>query len=173
MRNVRAITILTGFQDGNPSMTWRRLMKTQWWVTACLTALPALTCCAAVAQERNDQNRPESRKDENRGQSKKKYRQFNQKQQQAARAYYNQHQDHPVFRQPDQWNNDYENRLRPGYVLDDDMRRMSRPAPDDMTRGMGRPPRGYRYVVIGGHVVLVDSGYRVHDAIHFEINIGH
>jgi Ni/Co efflux regulator RcnB len=147
-------------------------MKTQWWVTACVAALLALTCCAAVAQDRNDQNRPESKKDENRGQSKK-YRQFNEKQQQAARGYYNQHQDHPVFKQPDQWNNDYESRLRPGYVLDDDMRRMSRPAPDELTRGLGRPPRGYRYIVIGGHVILVDSGYRVHDAIHLEVNIGH
>jgi Ni/Co efflux regulator RcnB len=137
-------------------------MKTKWWVTACVTALLALTCCAAVAQ--NDQNR---------GQSKKQYRQFNQNQQQAARAYYNQHQDHPVFRHPDQWNNDYESRIRPGYVLDDDMRRMSQPAPDDMIRGMGRAPRGYRYIVVGGHVVLVDNGYRVHDAIHFEISVGH
>jgi Ni/Co efflux regulator RcnB len=143
-------------------------MKTQWWVTACVTALLALTCCAAVAQ--NDQNRGN---DKNRGQSDKTYRKFNDKQQQSARAYYNQHQDHPVFKQPDQWNNDYESRIRPGYVLDDDMRRMSRPAPDDMIRSMGRPPRGYRYVVIGGHVVLIDSGYRVHDAIHFEINVGH
>ena len=146
-------------------------MNTKWWVTACVTALLALTCCAAVAQ--NDQNRGQSKKDENRGQSKKSYRQFNEKQQQAARSYYNQHQDRPEFKQPDQWNNDYESRLRPGYVLDDDVRRMSRPAPDDLIRGMGRPPHGYRYVVIGGHVVLVDSGYRVHDAIHFEVNVGH
>lgn len=143
-------------------------MKTQWWVSACVTALLALACCAAVAQ--NDQNRGN---DENRGQSDKTYRKFNDKQQQAARSYYNKHQDHPVFKQPDQWNNDYESRLQPGYVLDDDMRRMSRPAPDDMIRGLGRAPRGYRYVVIGGHVVLIDSGYRVHDAIHLEINVGH
>ena len=147
-------------------------MKTQWWVTACVTALLALTCCAAVAQDRNDQNRGENRNDENRGQSKKKYRQFNEKQRQYARTYYNQNRNHEVFKQ-DNWNNDYENRLKPGYVLDEDMRRMSRPAPDDMIRGMGRPPRGYRYVVIGGHVVLIDDGYRVHDAIHFEVNIGH
>jgi hypothetical protein len=58
-------------------------------------------------------------------------------------------------------------------VLDDDMRHMSRPAPYEMTRGMGRAPRGYRYIVIGGNVILVDRGYRVHDAIHFDINIGH
>jgi hypothetical protein len=154
-------------------------MKTRWLTTACVTALLAFASIAAVAQDRNDQNRGndenrgQSKKDENRGQSKKHYRQFNEHQQQAAREYYNQHRDHPVFRQPDQWNDDYERRIQPGYVLDDDMRRMSRPAPDDMIRGFGRAPRGYRYVVIGGHVILVDRGYRVHDAIHFEINIGH
>ena len=148
-------------------------MKTQWWVTACVTALLALTCCAAVAQERNDQNRGEGKRDENRGQSKKRYRQFNEKQRQYATTYYNQNRNHEAFRQDIRWNNDYEGRLRPGYVLDNDMRGMMRPAPYEMTRGFGRAPWGYRYVVIGGHVVLIDRGYRVHDAIHFEINIGH
>ena len=148
-------------------------MKTRWLMTTCVTVLLALTSIAAVAQDQHDQNRGQSKKDENRGQSKKQYRQFNQKQQQAARTYYNQHQDHPVFKQPDQWNDDYERRIQPGYVLDDDMRRMSRTAPDDMIRGFGRAPRGYHYIVIGSHVILVDSGYRVHDAIHLEINIGH
>jgi len=156
-------------------------MKTQWWVTACATALLALASIGAAAQDRgqdgNDQgrgndNHGQSKKEQNRGQSKKQYRQFNQEQQQAARAYYNQNQGQPVFRQPDQWNSDYETRLQPGYVLDEDMRRMSRPAPDELTRGLGRAPRGYRYIVIGGHVVLVDSGYRVHDAIHLELNVG-
>ena len=143
-------------------------MKTQWWVTACVTAMLALTCCAAAAKD--DQNRGNDR---NRGQDKKAYRQFNEGQRQHAYNYYNQHRNEEVFRQDNRWNNDYENRLQPGYVLDDDMRRMSRPAPYEMTRGMGRAPWGYRYVVIGGHVVLIDRGYRVHDAIHFEINVGH
>jgi hypothetical protein len=152
-------------------------MKTRWWVTACVTVLLALTCCAAVAQDDqnrgNDRNRGQGQRNENRGQTKKRYRRFNQRQQQYARTYYNQNQNHEAFRRDDRWNDDYERRIQPGYVLDDDMRRMSRPAPYEMTRGMGRPPRGYRYIVIGGHVILVDSGYRVHDAIHFEINIGH
>lgn len=158
-------------------------MKKRWLLAACGTALLAFTGTAAAAQDRgqngndqgrdNDDNRGQSQRYENRGQSKKRYRQFKENQRQYARTYYNQHQDHPEFRQPDQWNDDYERRIQPGYVLDDDMRRISRPAPDDMTRGMGRPPRGYRYIVIGGHVILVDSGYRVHDAVHFEINIGH
>ena len=137
-------------------------MKTRWWVTACVTALLALTCGVAVAQDKNDQNR---------GQTNKQYRKFNQKQQQAARTYYNQNQHQEVFKPDSRWNDDYENRLKPGYVLDNDMRGMSRPAPPEMTRGLGPAPRGYSYVVIGGHVVLIDSGYRVHDAIHLHINL--
>ncbi|MDD5542447.1 MAG: hypothetical protein PHX83_04670 [Acidobacteriia bacterium] len=143
-------------------------MKTRWWMTACATALLALMCSAAVAQDRNDHDN-----DRNRGQSKKAYRQFNENQRQYARTYYEQHHDQGLFRQDNRWNDDYESRIHPGYVLDRDMRRLSRPAPYDLTRGLGRPPRGYRYVVIGGHVVLVDNAYRVHDAIHFEINVGH
>jgi Ni/Co efflux regulator RcnB len=148
-------------------------MKKQWWVTTCVTALLAMTCCAAVAQDQNDQNRGQSKKAENRGQSKKTYRQFSDKQHQYAHTYYDQNRNQEVFRQDNRWNNDYESRVRPGYVLDDDMRGMMRPAPDEMIRGFGVAPRGYRYVVIGGHVVLIDNGYRVHDAIHFEVNVGH
>lgn len=148
-------------------------MKTPWWVAACVTALLLLSCSAAVAQDRNDQGRDDGNRDENRGQRKKRDREFNERQRRYARTYYDQNRNQEIFRQDDRWNNDYENRLRPGYVLDDDMRRMSRPAPYEMTRGLGRAPRGYRYVVIGGHVVLIDNGYRVHDAIHFEVNLGH
>ena len=146
-------------------------MKTRWWVTACVTALLALTCCAAVAQDQKDQNRGQSQRTENRGQTKKRYRQFNENQRQYATTYYNQNRNQEVFRPDSRWNNDYENRLQPGYVLDNDMRGMSRPAPIEMTRGFGPTPRGYRYVVIGGHVVLIDSGYRVHDTIHLHVNL--
>jgi len=139
-------------------------MKTRWWVTACVTAVFAFTGMAAVAQ---------GQKDKNRGQTKKRYREFNENQRRYATTYYTQNRDQEIFRPDSRWNNDYENRLRPGYVFDDDMRRMSRPAPYEMTRGFGPAPRGYRYVVIGGHVILIDDGYRVHDAIRFEINIGH
>jgi Ni/Co efflux regulator RcnB len=146
-------------------------MKRRWWITACGAVLLALTSSFAVAQDRGQDRNDQGRGDrgENRGQAKKHYRQFNDNQRQAARQYYKQHQGEPVF-QRNQWNNDYESRLQPGYVLDPDMRRLSRPAPRDLTRGLGPAPRGYRYIVVGGHVVLVDNGYRVHDAIHLELN---
>jgi len=141
-------------------------MQTRWLITACATALLAFTSVAAVPQ--GDQNRGGDR---NHGQSKKQHRQFKPEQQEAARTYYKQHQNEEVFRPNSRWNDDYENRLQSGYVLDDDMRRMSRPAPIELTRGLGRAPRGYRYIVIGGHVILVDRGYRVHDTIHVHIGL--
>jgi hypothetical protein len=154
-------------------------MKSRSFTATLAIVLLAFVSIAAVAQDRddrdhgNDNNRGHGQIKENRGQRKKHYRQFNQRQQQYARTYYNQYHNQDVFRRDDRWNDDYDRRIQPGYVLDDDMRRMSRPAPYEMTRGMGRPPRGYRYIVIGGHVILIDGGYRVHDAIHFEINLGH
>jgi hypothetical protein len=144
-------------------------MKTRWWLTALATALLALICGAAVTQDLNGKNQE---KGENRGQSKKQYRQFLENQRQYARTYYSQNQNHEVFRQDSRWNDSYETRLQPGYVLDRDMRRMSRPAPDAMIGGLGRAPSGYRYIVIGRHLVLVDNRYRVHDTIHFELNFG-
>jgi hypothetical protein len=143
-------------------------MKMRWRMTACILALLALTCGMSVAQ--NGRNHE---KGENRGQSKKEYRQFREDQRQYANTYYGQNQKNKIFRHDRRWNDDYGNRLQPGYVLDRDMRRMSRPAPRSMTRGFGGAPRGYRYIIIGGHVVLVDSGYRVHDSIRFELNFGH
>lgn len=154
-------------------------MKSRSFIATLAIVLVAFVCIAAVAQDRDDRdhgnnnNLGHGQMKENRGQRKKHYRQFNQRQQQYARTYYNQYHNQEVFRRDDRWNDDYDRRIQPGYVLDDDMRRMSRPAPYEMTRGMGRPPRGYRYIVIGGHVILIDGGYRVHDAIHFEINLGH
>jgi hypothetical protein len=142
-------------------------MKIRWWMTACVLALLALTCSAAMAKNNKNQE-----KDENRGQSKKEYRQFREDQRQAAITYYGQNQNHKVFRHDNRWNNDYANRFQSGYVLDPDMRRMSRPAPRAMIRGFGVAPRGYRYIIIGGHVLLIDSGYRVHDTIRLELNFG-
>jgi hypothetical protein len=139
-------------------------------MTAFAAALLALICGAAVTRDLNGKNHE---KGENRGQSKKQYRQFLENQRQYALTYYSQNPNHEVFRHDSRWNNDYENRLQPGYVLDRDMQRMSRPAPDVMIRGLGRAPRGSRYIVIGGHLVLVDSRYRVHDTIRFELNFGH
>jgi Ni/Co efflux regulator RcnB len=97
---------------------------------------------------------------------------FNDHDRQAAHDYANQHKNERGFRDEDRLSPENESKLREGYVMDKDMRRMSRPAPPEMIRGMAPAPRGYRYVVVGGHVCLIDSDYRIHDTIHLELNLG-
>jgi hypothetical protein len=141
-------------------------------MSSCAAALLALglTGSAALGLGMDGKN---NEKGENHGQSKKEYRQFQEKQRQYAQTYYDQHRNHKVFKTDSRWNNDYSNRLQPGYILDSNMRRMSRSAPKDMVLGLGRAPSGYRYIVIGGHVVLVDNEYRVHDTVRIQLNFGH
>lgn len=147
-------------------------MKTRWWMSSCAAVLLALGLSggAALGQGMSGKNHE---KGENHGQSKKEYRQFQEKQRQYAQTYYDQHHNHKVFKTDSRWNDDYSNRIQPGYILDPDMRRMNRSAPNDMVLGLGRAPSGYRYIVIGGHVVLVDNEYRVHDTVSIQLNFGH
>ncbi|HEV2348468.1 MAG TPA: hypothetical protein VG028_01345 [Terriglobia bacterium] len=97
---------------------------------------------------------------------------FRDRDRRAAHEWYGRHRQHPPegFRQRDWLAPEYESRLRVGYVLDPDMRRMCRPVPYDLLQELPPCPRRYRYVVIGGHICLLDRGYRVHDVIHLEVN---
>lgn len=90
----------------------------------------------------------------------------------AVQEWYEHHRDHEPegFRRRDWLAPEYESRLRVGFVLGPDMRRMAYRVPDDLLYELPPCPRHYRYVVIGGHICLVDRGYRVHDLIHLEIN---
>ena len=65
---------------------------------------------------------------------------------------------------------DQQARFGPGYVIDRNMRARVYPAPVALVRTFAPAPRGYRYVVYGGQVVLVDDGYRVADVISFNIS---
>ena len=97
---------------------------------------------------------------------------FNDHDRQTAHDYANKHKNDAGFRDKDRLSAESESRLQEGYVMDKDMRRMCRTAPPDLVRGMAPAPRGYRYVVVGGHVCLIDSDYRIHDTIHLELNLG-
>jgi hypothetical protein len=92
---------------------------------------------------------------------------------QVSRDWYNQHRDNRPrgLRDRDRLPDRYESQLREGYVLDPYMRSRIYAVPSDYYRNMPPAPRGYRYVFIGGHAVLIDGGYRVHDVIHFELNL--
>ena len=139
-------------------------------------ALLVLSGGVAVAQGRG-QNRD---KPQNHGQAQRAQRQaasqprFSDNDRRVANNWYyhERRNPRPGFRDSDRLRPEYEARLRPGYVFDADMRRQAYVAPVELTRGFAPAPRGYRYMVIGGHLVLVDVGYRVADVFRLEINLG-
>jgi Ni/Co efflux regulator RcnB len=157
-------------------------MKTRLWMTGSMLFVFALTCGGMQAQDRRDNqdrnnqgyNNQDHHDQANNNQDHRDqdHSRFDDHDRQISRDWYNQHHDHPPagLRDRDRLRPEYESRLREGYVLDRNMRRMVYTVPSDYYRRLPPPPRGYRYVFIGGHMVLIDSGYRVHDVIHFEAN---
>lgn len=118
----------------------------------------AVSGTVAVAQDRGqrgDQNRQENS-------------QFSEHDQQVARDWYKQHQDHPQagFRKQDRLSQEQESRLHEGAVLDRDLRRQVHPTPPDLYRQLPPPPNRHRYVAVGNHVALIDKGYHVKSVIH-------
>jgi hypothetical protein len=155
-------------------------MKTRWLVMAVAVALLTITSDPAVGQGRgheNQQNRGPAQnrgQAQNQGQAKKAARQFAAQERQAAERWSQQHRAQPPrgFRRADRLPPQYETRIAPGYVFDAYARQRAYPAPVEMVRVFSPPPPGYRYLAIGGNLVLVDDGYRVQDVIRLQINFG-
>lgn len=144
-------------------------MKTRWLIAAVAVALLAMTSDPAVAQGKGRGNQGQ-----NRGQAKKAARQFAAQERQAAEEWSRQHREAPPrgFRRADRLPPQYETRIAPGYVFDAYARQRAYPAPVEMVRAFSPPPSGFRYLAIGGNLVLVDGGYQVQDVIRLQINFG-
>jgi Ni/Co efflux regulator RcnB len=145
-------------------------MKARWIISGAI-ALLAVTSGVAVAQGNGNgqgQNRGQAKKAENQQQPQAR---INDHDRQAANTWYNQHKSNPPrgFRRTDRLPAAYESRLQPGYQFDPYMRQRAYAAPSSLTRGFAPAPRGYRYMAVGGHIVLVDAQYRVADV--FRLNI--
>jgi hypothetical protein len=99
-----------------------------------------------------------------------KHDRFDDHDRQVARGWYKDH--HNAFKREEgkNWHEDWEPNIREGFVLTPDMRVAIQPAPADLIAQFGPAPDGYRYVVIGDHVALIDRDYRIHDVLHFELN---
>lgn len=168
------------------------------WMIAGAVALLALSSGAAMAQGRG-QGRG---KGENRGQAKKAERQaearFGDRDREVARNWYIHERRGgrdegegrearegeglppglrgrelpPGLRDRDRLPPGLERRLQPGYVIEPAMRPQLYPVPDLLLRQFTPPPPGNRYFSFGGHIVLVDNGYRLMDMISLNLNIG-
>jgi hypothetical protein len=140
-------------------------------------ALLAVSGRVASAQDRgqdrgqgfgNGQNRPDNNADWNR-----QHPSFNDQDRQVTRDWYRQHQRRlgAGWRERDRLSPDMEGRLRRGQRLDPRLRRQMHWLPSDLSRRYGPAPRGFRYAIIGGNIVMLDKQYQVHDVFRFDFNI--
>jgi Ni/Co efflux regulator RcnB len=129
-------------------MKERRFMKTHRFLAATAVAILALTGSVALAQDRGN---PQG------------HTPFDDHDQQVTRDWYNQNQAHPPagLRSRDRLTADEQSRLHEGAVLDKGMRKKMHSAPPDLSRRLTPPPSDHRYVVIGGHVGLIDNKFQV------------
>ena len=132
-------------------------------VLTCTTVMMVLTVGTALARQpfsgQNDRGRVAE------------HMKFDDHDRQATRTWYDSHQRAlPVgFRARDRFSPAVELQFQEGYVIDRPMRGEVHSVPLALLRLLAPAPRTYRYVVIEGHVALIDSDYRVHDVIH----VGH
>ena len=112
-----------------------------------ILAVLVLVATSAAAQERRDQ--------------------FNEHDRQAAREWYRQHHDQRGFRERDRLTVEQERRLQSGQILDRELYQRAYSVPRDLLRRLPPPPRYFRYMIVGHHVVLVNRSNRVvRDVIH-------
>lgn len=139
-------------------------MKLRWMMAACATVLfAALGGAAAHAQDHAQ--------DQQHRQMDGKNPKFDDHDRQAANDWYGKHKERPEvgFRSEDRLPAETESQLAAGFVLDADWRKRCHPVPADLMAELAAPPAGYRYYVVGGHVVLVDGGWRVVDVININL----
>jgi Ni/Co efflux regulator RcnB len=150
-------------------------------ITACALAAAFLAVSGRVAfaQDRGqgrDQNQGQGANGQNNGQhndqwNRDHHNSFNDQDRQVTRDWYQQHQRNlgRGWRQRDRLSPAMEGRLRPGQRLDPQLRRQMYWLPSDLSRRYGPAPRGYRYAIIGGNVVMLDDRYQVRDV--FSLNL--
>lgn len=166
-------------------------MRTRWLLIGALGCL-SLTGTPALAQGRGhgrgrenapgqikkqdedrDRNRGEAKR-EDRGDRDRDHGRFNDNDRSLARNWYwhNRRALPPGLRDGDRLPPEVEARFRPGWVIEPAWRPRIYPTPVILVRRFTPAPPGCRYVLIGGHVVLVDAGFRVLDFMRVQVNIG-
>jgi hypothetical protein len=96
------------------------------------------------------------------------FERFEPSNQQNMRDWYGQHRDAPEFEARRNWNENFENRIQPGMVLDPDLRKWAHPASAELLSRLPAQPRWRRYVVVGDHILLVDNNWYIREVFHFE-----
>jgi Ni/Co efflux regulator RcnB len=99
---------------------------------------------------------------------------FNDQDRQVTRDWYRQNQARlgAGWRDEDRLSPSMQDRLRPGQVLDPELRQHMYWVPPELSERYGPAPRGYRYAIIGGNIVMLDDAYQVHDVFRLDVQVG-
>ncbi len=138
------------------------------WMGICTATLLALALPCAGSKASTQEREHERDRDHER-----ERRHFEDHDRRAAQDWYKEHRNHlpEGLRERDRLRPEFEARMREGEVLDVELRHRIRPVPRELLVELPPCPRHYRYVIIGGHICLIDDGYHVHDVVHFELNL--
>src|SRR5580692_5192857 len=166
LSGLRAAFTAVASQRPGPIQTWEQVMNTRNLLSAGAVVLLTLAVPVfdgtAFAQ---DQDRDRDRDHE--------HPRFEDHDREAARGWFDEHHDRlpQGLRDRDRLPPEVESRLEVGVLLDHDMRHRIHPVPADLLDRFPPCPRHYRYVIIGGHICLIDDSFHVSDVIHFELNL--
>jgi Ni/Co efflux regulator RcnB len=135
-------------------------------ITTCVLALGLLAVSGRVAPAQGWQNN-------NNEQWDRQHPRFSDQDRQVTREWYQEHRSRlgAGWRQRDRLPPYMEGRLRRGQRLDPRLRREMHWLPSDLARRYGPAPRGYRYAIIGGNIVLLDDWYQVHDVFRLDFSM--
>jgi len=104
---------------------------------------------------------------DDRGQNNDNYHRFDDRDRREFRSWYNSHRQNFRDRLP----RDLDSRIGSGYRVGPEVWRYYRPVPYDLARRLPMPPPGYRYVMLGDRLVLLDSRDTVRDGFSFHLNL--
>lgn len=143
-------------------------MNARSWITAGTMAMAILASFGRVgqAQNRGDWNRSRDSYGWNRwGRGR-----FDDDDRRAMRGWYNEHRRRPPLglRREDRLPRNLAARLRVGAIIEPSLRGRIYAVPGDLLFRVPPARPGYRYVFVGGRVVLLDPGYRIQDMIWLE-----
>jgi hypothetical protein len=142
---------------------------------ALALALLAASGRSAVAQDRDHDRNGEYRGPQrsNDDWNRNHRPMFNNRDREVTRDWYSRNQRHlgRGWGDRDRLPPDMERRLRRGERLDRGLQRRVVWLPSDLTRRYGPAPRGFRYAIIGGNIVMLGPDFRVYDVFRLDIRI--
>ena len=87
----------------------------------------------------------------------------------VTREWYRQNHDRAGAGWDERLSAEEEGRLRRGYRLDPELRHRAHWLPEDLSQRYRTPPAGYRWVVIGGQVLLLDGNYQIREVYRIDV----